>query len=412
MRLITCFRSYLVYMLYRYISGDSLNPDSFGSTAAPEVAIRQVGESVVEVWDIKQGQVMYCVNSSPLLLRCFDPKKSIYLYEPEGSSKEPNFGGLMIPTVCTSPPDASTFKQFVKNGAVKLYMPTWTLPELQAVRTFITDHSPGRMPLTEDDIAVRFHEFGGIFRHVFAPNSDYIKGEQERGIEDLFIGDDDEGPRHESNHVAQYRVATDGPRSFREARVDVVGDGVREAVEACISALDLRDKIRLLQENDERPFFMRFVCPCIYEDVIALQFLRGVRWQKKKFTDSDFSGFDLKLTKIVKGNPPMYADMEAGVLYKSFNNDYPAVEMMYKTEEGLVYGLHVTRSYATRVIKPHAVDQWLDAIGLKDEKEKVRIAVIPEPSFATLVESEYEGDMSGYPQLEVWKVPADYSQEL
>ena len=117
-----------------------------------------------------------------------------------------------------------------------------------------------------------------------------------------------------------------------------------------------------------------------------------------------------KGTKIVKGKPPVYADMEAGVLYKSFNNDYPAVEMIYKTEEGLVYGLHVTRSYATREIKPRAVDQWLDAIGLKDEKEKVWIAVIPEPKFAKTLDAEYEGDMRGYPQLEVWKVPADYGQ--
>ena len=121
----------------------------------------------------------------------------------------------------------------------------------------------------------------------------------------------------------------------------------------------------------------------------------------------EFTG---KGTKIVKGKPPVYADMEAGVLYKSFNNDYPAVEMIYKTEEGLVYGLHVTRSYATREIKPRAVDQWLDAIGLKDEKEKVWIAVIPEPKFAKTLDAEYEGDMRGYPQLEVWKVPADYGQ--
>ena len=155
---------------------------------------------------------------------------------------------------------------------------------------------------------------------------------------------------------------------------------------------------------------MCFLSQYIYEDVIALRLLQGVHWQSKKFTDSDFSGFNLKLTKIVKGKPPVYADMEAGVLYKSFNNDYPAVEMMYKTEEGLVYGLHVTRSYATRVIKPHAVDQWLDAIGLKDEKEKIRIAVIPEPKFAEELESEYGGDVRGYPQLEVWKVPTYYGQ--
>ena len=399
-------------MLHRYFSGEPLSPDSEGTTAAPEVVIRQVGESVSEVWDIKQELVLYCVNSNSYgVLSCFDPKKSIYLYEPEGSVHGPHYGPW-IPTVCTSPPEASTFKEFVKNGAVEIYMPTWTLPELQAVRTFIADRSPERMSLTEDDIAERYHAFGGIFRHVFAPNPDFIKEEQKRGIDELFLGDIEQGRQDGSDHVyvAQYSVETQGSRSFEDAEIDFVSDGVREAVEARISALDLEDKIHLLRQNDYHGIFMLFLSQYIYEDVIALRLLQGVNWQRKKFTDSDFSEFHLKLTKIVKGKPPVYADMEAGVLYKSFNNDYPAVEMIYTTEEGLVYGLHVTRSYATRVIKPHAEDQWLDTIGLKDEEEKVWIAVIPEPSFATHLEAKYGGDVSGYPQLEVWKVPSDYGQ--
>ena len=400
-------------MLHCYITRKPLSPDSEGSTAAPEVVIRQVGDSVLEVWDLKQEQVLYCVNSNSYgVLSRFDPLKSIYLYEPEGSVYGPLYYGHWIPTVCTSPPEALTFKEFVKNGAVEIYMPTWTLPELQAVRTFIADRSPERMPLTEVDIAERFHAFGGIFRHVFAPNPDFIKEEQKRGIDELFLGDIEQGRQECSDHVyvAQYSVETQGSRSFEDAEIDFVSDGVREAVEARISALDLEEKVRLLRQNDYHGIFMLFLSQYIYEDVIALRLLQGVHWERKKYTDSDFSEFHLKLTKIVKGNPPVYADMEAGVLYKSFNNDYPAVEMMYKTEEGLVYGLHVTRSYATRVIKPHTVDQWLDAIGLKDEKEKVRIAVIPEPSFATHLEAKYDGDMSGYPQLEVWKVPSNYGQ--
>ena len=155
-------------MLHRYITGKPLSPDSEGSTAAPEVIIRQLRESV-QVWDIKQGQVTNCLGSIPLLLRCFDPKKAIYLYEPEASLNEPHFGGLRIPTVCTPPPDTSIYKEFLNNGAVKLEMPTWTLPELQAVRTFIADRTPERMPLTEGDIAGRFHEVGGSFSDVFAP---------------------------------------------------------------------------------------------------------------------------------------------------------------------------------------------------------------------------------------------------
>ncbi len=109
----------------------------------------------------------------------------------------------------------------------------------------------------------------------------------------------------------------------------------------------------------------------------------------------------------------MFDDMESEVVYKSFKDNYPAIDMMYKTKEGLIYGLQVTRLLdLTRKIKISAVDQWLDGIGLKDNKEKVRIAVIPKPALAEKFKAEYEGDGNGYPQLEVWKLPFDYSQQF
>jgi hypothetical protein len=128
-------------MLYRFLSADALPPDSFGSTKCPEVVIRQVGESVMQLWDIKNGNVMDSV-ADPRLLSCFDPNKSVYLYEPEGSLKGPHYAELSIPTMCSVSPDVRRYKEFSKNGAVKFYIPTWTLPELQAVRKFIADRSP------------------------------------------------------------------------------------------------------------------------------------------------------------------------------------------------------------------------------------------------------------------------------
>ena len=63
-------------MLHRFLSGEPLSPDYFGSTAAPEVVIRQVGGSKMEVWDLKQGQVLRCVDISSNLISCFDPESS------------------------------------------------------------------------------------------------------------------------------------------------------------------------------------------------------------------------------------------------------------------------------------------------------------------------------------------------
>jgi hypothetical protein len=105
--------------------------------------------------------------------------------------------------------------------------------------------------------------------------------------------------------------------------------------------------------------------------------------------------------------------METGVLYKSFKQNFPAIDMMFKSEDGFIYGIHVTRKQdLSRKITTSAVDEWLDVIDLKNAKDKVRIAVIPKPNLVESFKAEYEGDASdGYPELEVWKVPLDYGRD-
>ena len=84
---------------------------------------------------------------------------------------------------------------------------------------------------------------------------------------------------------------------------------------------------------------------------------------------------------------------------------------MYK-KDGLVYGLQVTKQQdPTREIKTSAVDTWLKDIGMENKMKKVRIAVIPRPDLAEESKAKYVGKKgSGYPQLELWKVPKDYGQ--
>ena len=365
----------------------------------------------MEVWDIKNGQGMTYDGSSLGLLKCFDPKKSLYLYEPGKSIEEPYFEGLKIPTLCSVSPDSRRYKEFQKNGGVKLYMPIWTLPELQAVRKFIADRNPEMMPLTEEDISGRFHDFGGIIRHVFSPDIDEVSKQQQRAIEDLdpkkvFLDDIDRGSKGVSHLVAQYNVTTEGPKAFRKANIDFVSVKVREAVEAQFLHLDFNDKIRMLMKNDVNPAFMASICPMHFEDVIAQRLIQGVEWERR-----NLPLLKLNLTEIVKGEPPAYADMEPGVLYKPSRSNYPAVDMMSKTEEGLLYGLQVTRLQdGTRKVKVSAVALWLKSIGLMDRMDLIRIAVIQKPDLAAKFKVEYEGDSKGYPQLEVWKVPLDYGR--
>ena len=66
----------------------------------------------MEVWDIKNGQVVTYGGSSLELLQCFDPKKSLYLYEPGKSLEEPYFKGLSLPIMCSVSPDIRRYKEF------------------------------------------------------------------------------------------------------------------------------------------------------------------------------------------------------------------------------------------------------------------------------------------------------------
>jgi len=102
--------------------------------------------------------------------------------------------------------------------------------------------------------------------------------------------------------------------------------------------------------------------------------------------------------------------MKPEFLYKSTRQNYPGVDMMYRTNEGLLYGLQVTRQKNIRKIRISAVDDWLNSVGFKD-LQKVRIVVIPSPRFADELRVEYEGNSEGYPELEVWQVPPDYNQQ-
>ena len=99
-----------------------LPPDSWGSTEPPEVVIQQVGDDRMFIYFIK-AQRVYRIGSNRNVFDCFDPKTTLYLHEPEASRSEPMWGRVYCSIRSTVPPDTIRYKQFIKNGGVKLYMP-------------------------------------------------------------------------------------------------------------------------------------------------------------------------------------------------------------------------------------------------------------------------------------------------
>lgn len=64
----------------------------------------------------------------------------------------------------------------------------------------------------------------------------------------------------------------------------------------------------------------------------------GVDWLKKNRNDERFSGFNLKLTRMVEGERPMFANMGPDVLYKPLKLNCPAVDMMLRTNKAWCAG--------------------------------------------------------------------------
>ena len=237
------FPSFQSYMLHRFLSGEPLIvkiTDYFGSEAAPEVVIRQVG-----------GKAMQYEGISRSLLQCFDPNKSIYLYGPGESNKGPLFAELSIPIMCSVSPDIRRYKEFEKYGVLKFFMPSWTLRELLAVGEFVRKRSPNQVPLSPEDISKRYYEFGGIFRHVFASDMMSIRRNQEVAIQSLdprlFLLDEIFQERRELGpFIAQYQVDTEGLVAYRDAHLNFTSDSIRTRVESRFMAMDLDHKVRFL----------------------------------------------------------------------------------------------------------------------------------------------------------------------
>ena len=174
-----------------------------------------------------------------------------------------------------------------------------------------------------------------------------------------------------------------------------------------------------------------------YENVISdlLTSGTGVAWKTRERTsgtveepnNSQWIDFSLKLTMKKDGAVPVYDRMEPWVLYVSLNPNFPMCEMMYKTEQGCLMLLQVTRQ--KNPIKMAARIAWekcMKQIAMPSDKlHLVKTILIPHPQYANeaslTVKNEkevsanvYETDSLswGLRKYEVWKIPANYERNF
>ena len=121
---------YLARLLNPDAFSDALTCDSEGRTDPPEVVIRQIGLSHMEIFFLRARKA-HTVPVSFSVLRCFDPSKTVYFFEPgKTRTEEPMWDSTKMSIFATCSPDVSRYKEFCKNGATKLFMPLFSKDEL------------------------------------------------------------------------------------------------------------------------------------------------------------------------------------------------------------------------------------------------------------------------------------------
>ena len=166
----------------------ALSPDYLNNSQKPKVVLQQVGENDMYVFFVEERIVHIISIFSKSIFDYFDPKSTIYFYEPGRSKSEPHFERLELPIFMIVSPEISRYKEFTKNGGKKLYMPLLTREELVTIGNFLVKEN--KVSGLEDfyskeNIVERYEEFGGIYRHVFPSSIDYVK--QIRLVKKIYI---------------------------------------------------------------------------------------------------------------------------------------------------------------------------------------------------------------------------------
>ena len=171
------FQWYIIYLLVNQVRDQADVKDEFNEPI--KAIVRQIGSDGFDIYIHKRDTVLRSECRPFILhniLRSLDPDTSLYLFEPGSSKIEPMYMDHDIRTIATCSPDTVRYKEFCKSGALKYYMPCWTLAELKAVGNRIVQNNPSLKEfMSPQAIEERYKRFGGIMRYVISNSKDADK---------------------------------------------------------------------------------------------------------------------------------------------------------------------------------------------------------------------------------------------
>jgi hypothetical protein len=349
------FHWYYLAMIYNNKLG-GLPPDYLNNSQPPKVILRQEGENDMFVFFVEE-MIVHKINLlfSKQIFDYFDPKSTIYFYEPGEIKKEPYFIGLKLPIFISVSPDISRYKEFTKNGGFKLYMPCLESDELKTIGKFLReqpDFPKSMIDLyTDENITSRFEEYGGIYRHVLPTSEDYLntialeksttlKGLKDENIRKLLQGITVADP-DVSHYIAQYNVEKTGNNAFKKFEMKLRNDDIRKKLQAYFDKSTSEDlKFHLIRADETG--YEEIAARYIYEKLILRlhsSATEGINCRIRN--NGENNHWKLNSTyniypgqlKLLYGKVPFFNDMKEGFLYYSLNTNFPICEMLYKQKD-------------------------------------------------------------------------------
>lgn len=321
---------------------DPLPCDDRSNVEPPEVVIRQVGTEEMQVFFVKARKVHVFDAVLKGLFRCFNPKTTLYFFEPADTKVEPLWKYAKMNILATCSPDIIRYKEFCKGRAEKLYMPLFTLEELLTIGAHMCKQ-PGfpkelLSKYSDDSIRKSYAEYGGVIRHVLPRSSTYaddIAFQKRKIITNIewkhyLANPIIEGPNC-SHFVVKYIV---DPPAFEKVSFDLVSDAIEAEARLHASKLRKDDMISMLK-NLDRDVVEAAVRP-IYEIIVSLFLVEGRKLLRlDNMKDADITNrvkevYSPKLRPDIETIDVTFDQMKEGVLYKPADPRFPLVDFYYK----------------------------------------------------------------------------------
>ena len=360
--------------LYCAMTGKSQLPlDSYGNAQPPKTIIRLVRPNQYYLFFLgEQRPQVHFINYDGLsglyMLHYFNSETTVAMWEPdEGDDRIRK--NLPLPLFATVSPDEQRYKEFEKDGAMRVYMPCPLTAELLTIAAVYRERGVNPDGLYSDELVLqRLAEFGPYLRHVFPEDeagvdssrrnrSDAMAKLNLEEVSQLFyneVSSDGGGGSHwflkyDVNRCNQQQCYLDGSDVLQ-----VASQATLEEVKRRRSELSLSKKIEALIRFNESDQIVDSGFSGIWlEDVFAERGKEGLKWQCRPRENNVWQLERIKFENLVREKVPRYEEMVEGVLYCQMQAHFPFLDGVWK-QEGKLYGFQATVSSQ----HAKAVDTW------------------------------------------------------